>query len=342
MGTVATVSDRGRSWVNSSPTSSAHLIDGAAPELWRRKAIGFCRGDSLAHITACVLDQTRGVLLNEKPDLGPKPQRITVDSEQAQRLVTDQCPQWAALPISPVENSGWDNWTFHLGDTMLLRLPSAREYALAVEKEHRWLPVLAPSLPRPIPVPLAKGKPGAGYPFSWSVYEWIDGAPASFDEVVDPIGIAVDVAGFVAALQGIDATDGPQPGKHNWFRGATLRTYDAATHSALADLRGHIDDELALEIWTRALEAQWDGVDVWFHGDLAQGNILLNGGILSAVIDFGTCGVGDPACDLAIAWTLISAEGRRAFRERLSVDDALWSRAVAGPCGRRSSPAPTA
>lgn len=260
------------------------------------------------------------------PDLGPTPQRITVEPNQVRRLVHEQCPQWATLPVAPVENGGWDNWTFHLGGSMLLRLPSAQEYSLAVEKEHRWLPVLAPHLPRPIPVPLVKGGPGAGYPFSWSVYEWIDGVPASFDTVVDPIGFAEDVADFVAALQGIDATGGPQPGRHNWFRGATLRTFDAQTHSALADLDGHIDSELALEIWTRALESQWDGVDVWFHGDLAQGNILLDGGHLSAVIDFGTCGVGDPACDLAIAWTLLSAEGRGAFRERLSVDDELWAR----------------
>lgn len=260
------------------------------------------------------------------PDLGPTPQRITVEPNQVRRLVHEQCPQWATLPVAPVENGGWDNWTFHLGDSMLLRLPSAQEYALAVEKEHRWLPVLAQHLPRPISVPLVKGGPGAGYPFSWSVYEWIDGVPASFDTVVDPIGFAEDVADFVAALQGIDATGGPQPGKHNWFRGATLRTFDTQTHSALAELGGHIDSELALEIWTRSLESPWDGVDVWFHGDLAQGNILLDSGHLSAVIDFGTCGVGDPACDLAIAWTLLSADGRKAFRERLSVDDELWSR----------------
>jgi aminoglycoside phosphotransferase (APT) family kinase protein len=213
-----------------------------------------------------------------------------------------------------------------MGDNMLLRLPSAEEYALAVEKEHRWLSELAPSLPLPIPVPLAKGSPGSGYPFAWSVYQWIDGTPATFESVVDPIRFAKDLADFVAALQSSDASEGPQPGKHNWFRGATLRTYEAQARSALDELRGHIDDALAREIWTQALEAQWDGVDVWFHGDLAQGNLLLTDGQLSAVIDFGTCGVGDPACDLAIAWTLLSVDGRDVFRQRLAVDDATWSR----------------
>lgn len=275
---------------------------------------------------ADVHNSGQSLLLIEIPDLGPRPQRVFVDVEQVKRLVDGQFPQWTSLPVAPVEDGGWDNWTFHLGDTMLLRLPSAQQYALAVEKEHSWLPVLAPSLPRSIPVPLAKGKPGAGYPFPWSVYEWIEGQPASFEAVVDPIGFAEDLADFVAALQGIDASEGPQPGIHNWFRGAALLTYDAQTNGALAAMSGLMDGELALEIWQRALEAHWDGVDVWFHGDLAQGNLLLVDGSLSAVIDFGTCGVGDPACDLAIAWTLLSAEGRGVFREQLAVDDALWSR----------------
>ncbi|SNT57702.1 Predicted kinase, aminoglycoside phosphotransferase (APT) family [Streptosporangium subroseum] len=260
------------------------------------------------------------------PDLGPMPQRITVDAEQVHRLIAGQFPQWADLPVEPVANGGWDNRTFHLGDGMLVRLPSASEYALAVEKEHRWLPPLASQLPLPIPAPLAKGEPGAGYPFSWSIYRWLDGEPASVDRIADPVGFAVDLAGFVAALQSIDTADGPRPGKHNWFRGATLRTYEGQLESALEKLDGHVDVSLAREIWKTALDARWDGVDSWFHGDLAQGNLLLKDGRLAAVIDFGTCGVGDPACDLAIAWTLLTADGRQAFRERLSVDDARWAR----------------
>lgn len=254
------------------------------------------------------------------------PQRVTVSAEQARRLVAEQFPQWDALPVTPVANGGWDNWTFHLGEDMLLRMPSAEEYSLAVEKEHRWLPQLAPFLPLPVPVPLGKGDPSPDYPFPWSVYAWIDGTPSTFEAVADPIRFAEDLADFVAALQGIDASAGPQPGKHNWFRGATLRTYEAQALEAIEDLRGHIDGALARRMWDQALEARWDGVDVWFHGDLAQGNLLLTQGQLSAVIDFGTCGVGDPACDLAVAWTLLTADGREIFRKRLAVDDATWIR----------------
>jgi aminoglycoside phosphotransferase (APT) family kinase protein len=260
------------------------------------------------------------------PSLGAAPRRRTVDADQVRRLVAEQFPQWASLPVRPVARGGWDNFTFHLGDTMVARLPSAAEYALAVEKEQRWLPVLAPQLPLPIPLPLAEGKPGPDYPFAWSIHPWLDGEPASADRIADPVRFAVDLAGFIAALQRIDATGAPQPGKHNWFRGGTLRTYDEQTRRALAKLDGHVDAGLARDIWKTALDARWDGVDRWFHGDVAEGNLLLGHGELTAVIDFGTCGAGDPACDMAVAWTLLTADGRQAFRERLSVDEATWAR----------------
>ncbi|QKV78195.1 aminoglycoside phosphotransferase family protein [Amycolatopsis sp. Hca4] len=260
------------------------------------------------------------------PDLGPVPQRVTVDAGLVRRLIGAQFPRWAALPVRPVAHGGWDNFTFHVGDRMVARLPSAAEYALAVEKERRWLPVFAARLPLPVPVPLAEGNPGAGYPFPWSVQPWLDGEPASLDRIADPVRFALDLAGFLAALQDVEADDGPQPGKHNWFRGATLRTYEPAAERALAALDGRIDTGLAREIWTAALDARWDGRDVWFHGDVAAGNLLLGEGNLTAVIDFGTCGVGDPSCDTAVAWTLLTGEGRRAFRERLAVDDGTWAR----------------
>jgi aminoglycoside phosphotransferase (APT) family kinase protein len=264
--------------------------------------------------------------LSSPPDLGPVPERISVDTQQVRCLVERQFPEWAGLPVQPVANGGWDNWTFRLGAGMLVRLPSAAEYALAVDKEQRWLPALARQLPLPIPVPLAKGEPGADYPYSWSIYQWLRGEPARADRIADPVQFAVDLAGFLAALRAVDPADGPRPGKHNWFRGGTLRTYDALVQDALAVLDGHVDVGMAREIWASALDARWGGVESWFHGDVVEGNLLLNDGQLAAVIDFGTCGVGDPACDLAIAWTLLTGEGRQAFRERLSVDDAAWAR----------------
>jgi aminoglycoside phosphotransferase (APT) family kinase protein len=263
---------------------------------------------------------------NDAFDLGPVPIRAPVTETQMLRLVAAQFPQWAELPVTPVADGGWDNWTFHLGTDMVARLPSAAEYARAVEKEHRWLPVLAPLLPLPIPVPLGKGTPSTDYPHPWSIYAWLDGMPARAERLADPVRFAVDLADFLVALRGVDVADGPQPGIHNWFRGGSLGTYDQITRRALEELAGHVDVELAGEIWANALDAPWDGVDRWFHGDVAAGNLLLVDGQLAAVIDFGTCGVGDPACDLAIAWTLLTAEARQAFRDRLSPDAASWAR----------------
>jgi len=256
----------------------------------------------------------------------PLPQRLQVDATLARRLVAAQFPRWAGLPIRPVATSGWDNRTFRLGSTMSVRLPSAAEYALAVDKEHRWLPVLAPYVPLPVPVPLAKGAPGEGYPLPWSVYGWIDGEPAGVDNIDNLTGFAVALADFLVALQRADPAGGPAPGPHNWFRGGPLETYDAEARQAIDALDGRIPGAVATEIWTAAVRATWDGRPVWFHGDVAQGNLLVRDGALAAVIDFGTCGVGDPACDLAIAWTLLSGTSRAAFRSGLGVDPATWAR----------------
>jgi aminoglycoside phosphotransferase (APT) family kinase protein len=253
-------------------------------------------------------------------------QREQIDAPLVRRLIAAQFPEWAGLPIRPVAAGGWDNRTFHLGDDMSVRLPSASAYALAVDKEHRWLPVLAPRLPLPIPVPVAKGEPAEGYPYRWSVYRWIDGEPAAADGIKDLSDFAADLAGFLVALGRVDPTGGPAPGQHNWFRGGPLRKYDEETRDAIDALRGHIPGDVAWEIWQTALRATWDGRPVWFHGDIASGNLLLRHGVLGAVIDFGTSGVGDPSCDLAIAWTLLSGPSREAFRTGLSADPGTWAR----------------
>jgi aminoglycoside phosphotransferase (APT) family kinase protein len=260
------------------------------------------------------------------PDLGSPPERLIVDRTTVRRLVSQQFPQWSTLTIEPVRNPGWDNYTFRLGDDLLVRLPSAAEYALAVEKEQRWLPQLAPHLPVPVPSVRGLGSPGAEYPFPWSVYGWLDGSAATHADLTDPVEFAEQLGDFLVALRRVDAASGPQPGIHNWYRGATLLTYDATVRRSLDRLTGHVDADLASEIWAAALSATWAGKDVWFHGDLAKDNLLLRDGQLAAVIDFGTCGVGDPSCDLAVAWTLLVEPGRQAFRCRVQADDASWAR----------------
>jgi aminoglycoside phosphotransferase (APT) family kinase protein len=262
--------------------------------------------------------------MTSEPDvLGSVPQRPPIEVAVVRRLIATQFPQWAHLPVRPAPAQGWDNRTFRLGETMLVRLPSAAEYALAVSKEQRWLPVLAPHLPLPIPVPLAVGEPGSGYPHPWSVYRWLEGSPAASAAIADLDSFAVALADFLLALQQVDPAGGPAPGVHNWYRGGPLLTYDRQ----MVDAVGALDNSDTIrEVWRAALAARWDRPPVWFHGDVAAGNLLVADGKLSAVIDFGTCGVGDPACDLAIAWTLLSGSSRETFRRRLSVDPAMWLR----------------
>jgi aminoglycoside phosphotransferase (APT) family kinase protein len=203
--------------------------------------------------------------------------KVDIDVSLARRLVATQFPQWAGLPIKPVEFDGWDNRTFRLGAHMTVRLPSAAAYALQVEKEHRWLPKLAPLLPLPIPVPLAKGAPAAGYPWHWSVYRWLDGEPATIEPIADLCQFATALAQFLRALQRIDSAGGPPPGRHNFFRGGPLTVYDAQTRQAIAALDGRIDTEAASAMWEAALQATWHGTPVWLHGDVAAGNLLVEG-----------------------------------------------------------------
>ncbi|WP_243725480.1 aminoglycoside phosphotransferase family protein [Actinomadura rubrisoli] len=250
------------------------------------------------------------------------------------RLLAAQFPEWAGLPIAPVASSGMDNATYRLGEDLSVRLPRFSRWVGQVEREHRWLPRLAPHLPLPIPVPLARGAPGEGYPFPWSVYRWLDGERATPERVADPVAAAMDLAGFVAALQEIDAGGGPPPEWSNAFRGVPMGdpadslAVEGRVRPAIAALEGVLDGAAVTAVWEAALDAPaWDGPAVWIHGDLDTGNLLASDGRLSAVIDFGTLAVGDPAVDLLAAWTLLPAgTARDAYRTALGVDEATWAR----------------
>lgn len=254
---------------------------------------------------------------------------LVIDLALVRHLVRTQFPKWKDLPIQSVALSGWDNRTFHLGKDMLVRMPSAEWYASQVEKEHRWLPRLAPFLPLPIPTPLALGDPDESYPWKWSIYRWLDGDSAAAAPIADLKQFAKSLAEFLIALQQIDTTGGPMPGPHSFYRGGALSTYDAETRKAISALKDKLDADTAIEIWETALATSWQKPPVWVHGDISAGNLLVKDGQLCAVIDFGQLVIGDPACDLAIAWTLFNGSNREVFRNRLPLDAATWARARA-------------
>jgi len=251
---------------------------------------------------------------------------MILDETLVRRLVTAQFPEWKNLSISPVDRGGWDNRTFRLGEQMLVRMPSDAKYAVQVEKEHQWLPKLAPLLPLPIPMPLALGHAGEGYPWPWSIYRWLEGESAASAHIADLSYFARDLAQFLNALRRSDATHGPKPGPQNFYRGGPLTTYDAEVRKACEILHNKINSDLALKIWDTACATTWQGAPVWVHGDISAGNLLVRDGQLCAIIDFGQLAVGDPACDLVIAWTLFSGESRELFRATLDLDTATWAR----------------
>jgi aminoglycoside phosphotransferase (APT) family kinase protein len=254
---------------------------------------------------------------------------VTVEptAELVQRLVAAQFPEWADLPVTPVPRQGWDNRTFRLGDELAVRLPSADGYVAAVAKEDRWLPVLARHLPLPVPAPVATGRPGRGYPFPWSVRRWLPG------ETLDRAGglyrpaVVEDVGELLVALTGVPPSPGPAAGAHSAYRGCPLEHYDTDVRTSLDALGDRVDAGRCRRVWAEALAATGERGPRWFHGDLAVGNLLAADGRLAAVIDFGTCGVGDPSCDLVIAWTFFTADERQVLRRVVGQPDDPWRRA---------------
>src|SRR4051812_7489048 len=174
---------------------------------------------------------------------------VDTDISLVRRLLTAQFPQWSDLPIAPVVSSGTDNAMYRLGDDLAVRLPRTEGVVRQVDKEHRWLPRLAPHLPLAIPVPLAKGAPGEGYPWAWSVCRWLVGENATIERLADPRQAASELAQFVAALQRIDPAGGPAPGPHNFGRGEPLTRRDTATRTAIVALHGMIDTDAATAAW---------------------------------------------------------------------------------------------
>ncbi|MUO79194.1 phosphotransferase [Agrobacterium vitis] len=253
--------------------------------------------------------------------------RLTISVELVQRLIADQFPQFSLLAIQPIIPGGWNNRSFRLGSEMIIRMPSAQRYEQQVEKEQRFLPMLAPHLPLPITEPVAMGRADHSYPFSWGIYRWIDGETPLPTWIANSEQFAVDLGEFLRTLHGLDGANGPLAGPHNFYRGGLLATYDEETRTTITKLGTDIDTSRATALWDQALASHWQRPPVWLHGDIAPGNLLVKNDRLSAVIDFGSCGTGDPACDLAIAWTMMDSVAAKVFRTTLGHDEATWDRA---------------
>jgi aminoglycoside phosphotransferase (APT) family kinase protein len=243
---------------------------------------------------------------------------LEIDEALVRRLLAAQFPQWADSPLRRIEPSGTVNAIFRLGDQLSVRLPRLDGPTTPGSKELDWLPKLAPLLPVDVPVPVVQGRPSHDYPWFWEIHTWVLGETVPVGEI-DAMQAARDLAGLIGAMQQIDPAGAP-PG-----RGKPLAEREESTRYWLARFNG--DPRVTTE-WERALSAPpWDGPPVWHHGDLDARNWLISDGRIRGVIDWGEVGVGDPACDVMVAWKLHSPAARDAFREALPTDDATWERA---------------
>lgn len=250
---------------------------------------------------------------------------VFVDDDLVRALVSEQHPKWAGLALRRMSSTGTDNAIYRLGDQLGIRLPRIHWAVHQVERERQWLPCLAPQLPAAVPVPIATGEPGCGYPFPWLVYSWLPGVDAlAVGAAQDWCALALEVAAFVASLQRIDVRGAPSaPGP----RAGSLAPHDAATRQAISALSGEIDVDGATRVWDMALAADGRaGSRVWVHGDLLPGNIVVRHGRLAGVIDWSATGIGDPACDLMLGWAM-PPEARATYFDALHSDAATRARA---------------
>lgn len=256
---------------------------------------------------------------------------MEITLENVKELVKQQFPKWQNLEISPVEKSGHDNRTFHLGSDMTLRLPSGKDYVAQVEKEDQWLPFLADKLSLPITRPIEMGEPNEIFPYPWSVNTYLQGETASLDNISDLVSFADELGTFLKELQQIETQGAPVSGTHNFYRGSSPKVYHEEVITALEKLSDKLPVDQLEVIWDKAISSEWNKKAVWLHGDIASGNLIVKDSHLSGVIDFGIMSVGDPACDYAMAWTFFEGISRKVFLKELDEETinrargwALW------------------
>ena len=245
------------------------------------------------------------------------PADIEVDEVLVRSLLTEQHPDLAGLPVTPLA-AGWDNVSWRLGDDLVVRVPRRAMAVPLLRNEQRWLPVVAPRLPLPVPVPVRTGRPTATYPWAWSIVPWLDGTPADQADLADGRSAAVQLAAFLRALHE------PAPGgaPRNPYRSIPLGDRQPTLEARLEELATQVDDGAAWAVWKQAVDAPpWAGPAMWLHGDLHPGNVLVHEAELAAVLDFGDMCAGDPAVDVAACWLLLPAPATITFAEEYDLDD---------------------
>lgn len=242
--------------------------------------------------------------------IGTKPPaEIAIDEAMVRALLREQHPDLAHLSLTSV-GEGWDNHLFRLGDELAVRMPRRAVAVALIENEQRWLPLLSTRLPLAVPAVRRIGRPGCGFPWPWSITSWLPGRPALSSPLRDPSASALRLGQFVRALHHYAPKEAP----HNPWRGVPLSARTEMLRAHIEQVSTRVDSIAVLELWDRCLSTgAWPGPPVWIHGDLHPGNLLVDDGRLSAVVDFGDLSAGDPATDLAVMWMLLPQVAWPAF-----------------------------
>ncbi|WP_299549895.1 aminoglycoside phosphotransferase family protein [uncultured Tateyamaria sp.] len=254
---------------------------------------------------------------------------VKIDGSLVSNLIANQFPDLGSLPVMAIKKQGHDNRTFRLGDELTVRLPSHPSYADAVQKEATALEALEGHLSVAVPKVFGLGGPCDAYPLPWSIRYWLAGETWENTQVLDKNSLARSLAEILVELRSAPADISLSAGKHSFYRGCHPSVYSDEVMECLKRMGDPSKAKQCLKVWQRGMVSAWSVDPVWFHGDVAVGNVLMKGDVVSALIDFGACGVGDPACDLTIAWTYFDAAARQHFREAVKVDDDTWYRARA-------------
>lgn len=255
----------------------------------------------------------------------------TLSVDIIRELINQQFPEFSDLPITEIDRQGHDNRTYRLGNDMLIRMPTMDFYSLAVDKEQKFLPRIKPYITTNIPVPLKMGHQSELYPYQFSIYKWLEGTSLSSIDYTEELAITLarELSHFLNEIRNIKDIAGPLPGQHNWWRGDHVSVYDEGFRKQVAQLSHLVDSNQLIKLWESACATKWPHPPVWIHGDFAADNILIKDNKLSAVIDFGCTGLGDPACDLVIAWTFFKGKSTELFIKEINLDEDTWLRAKA-------------
>lgn len=243
--------------------------------------------------------------------------------EVVKQLLNEQFPEWSHQTIHPLSHQGTDNVMLKLGENKILRFPRTQRSEESLKKEFLWLPKLDSSLPIQIPHILGVGRPNEQYPYQWAIVNFLEGRSPSDSNPLNLTLAAKDLGNFIKELQKVDTINAPL-----CSRKPPSMSCDKETRESMLALSDVFDIKVIDKLWDLALEvSSWKMDPVWLHGDIHAGNLLVQGRKLTGVIDFGMSGVGDPACDLIVAWMLFDQDAREIFHSAVNPDEAMWDRA---------------